>query len=193
VTKPPQYGISHQDKVRDGPRKLLPALQFLAVIIFPVFLVVALQRISIKQPLQAGDRAPDLILRDLSGRPVNLANLYRQRSAILFFSPDCSHCDAELRNVERLRAACSDGIAFLLVTRGDRAKTRSLLDSLGVGIPTAVDAEGVANEAFGVFTAPAWFLIDSHGIVRAGLFGERPLDKRKEQLESFLRATAEGL
>jgi peroxiredoxin len=190
LTTPLRHSAHHEENTDRRRNKPHATLQFLAAILLPVILVVALQRISIEQPLQAGDQAPELSLKDLSGKPVSLTNPHRQCSAILFFSPDCPHCKTELKNVEQLRAIFSS-IEFLLVSRGDRAKTRTLLDSLSVKVTAAIDAEGVAHNAFGVFTGPAWFLMDSYGIVHASLFGERSLDARKEQLESFLRGTAE--
>lgn len=93
-------------------------------------------------------------------------------------------------NIEQLREMFGGRARFLLVTRSDSAKTIALLDSLGVSTATAIDEGGRAQTAFGAFTVPALFLIDPKGIIHAGLFGERSLDVRREQMELFLAAAA---
>jgi peroxiredoxin len=157
---------------------------------FAVILVVALQRISIKQPLKPGDQAPVLTLKKLSAGAVSLADLYHEPLAVLFFSANCPHCKTELRNIERLRNAFNGIVQFLLVSRSDEAATGALMDSLGMVIPVAIDEVGRACEKFGVFKVPALFLIDKNGIIQLTSFGEHSLDVRKEQLESFLQALA---
>lgn len=153
-------------------------------------LAVALQRISIEQPLKAGDVAPDIILQSLNGESISLPGLYSQRLAVMFFSTDCPHCRTELKNVERLREIFSGSVQLLLITTSERVKVKSLLDSLGISVRVAIDDKGKAQSAFGVFKVPAWYFVDTLGMVHASSFGQHSLDVRREQLESFLQATA---
>ena len=190
MTIPLQYDTAHQRSLPGGPKKPLVTLQFLAVISLPVILVIALQRITIEQPLTRGDPAPDLIVRVLSGESKPLTDLYGQPLAILFFSVDCPNCKKELRYVEELRETFSGRINFFLITMSDRARTKSLLDSLGITIPVAVDEDGMARKAFGAITVPALFLINPQGTVHTSSLGERSPRTRREQLESFLQETA---
>lgn len=193
MTKSLHHSATHQEHPGKPRRKLVATLQFLAVTLIPVALVVALQRISIEQPLKAGEPAPNFTLKTLSGDTVSLASLYHERAAIFFFSADCPHCKKDLMNIEQLREVFGGRVQFLLVTRSDPAKTIALLDSLGVSTATAIDEGGRAQTAFGAFTVPAIFLINPGGIIHAGLFGERSLDVRREQLESLLEATADSV
>lgn len=186
-----QHSTTHQEAPGHEPRKLLRTLRTLALIAFPVILVVALQRISIDQPLKAGDAAPKLFFQSLNGKSVSLPDLYSHRLAVLFFGADCPHCKREMKNIERLCQMFRENIRFLLITTSDSVRTRYLLDSLGVTVTAVIDGKGKARSAFGVFTVPALFLIDSNGIVYASSFGEHSLDARREQLESFLQATAD--
>ena len=172
------------------PEKTLAKLRFLSAIFFSAILLIALQRITIEQPLKRGDQAPDLTFEDLNGEEIALTHLYGQRLAVWFFSVDCPLCKKELRYVERLQATYDGRVEFLLITMSERKRTRSFLDSLGITIPTAVDENGRARTAFGAFTVPALFLINPQGTVYSSSLGERSPDVRGEQLKSFLRATA---
>jgi peroxiredoxin len=190
---PFEHKTADQDRPHKGLKKSLPArLRFIAAISLPALLVIALQRISIEQPLKEGDLAPDPVLRGLHGDTVSLKQLYMHRLAVLFFSEDCPHCRRELQNMETLRETFGGGIQFLLITSGERMKTKSLLDSLGVDINVVFDQNGRARTAFGAFRIPALFLIDEKGIIHLTSFGERPLGVRREQLESLLQATVSG-
>lgn len=187
LTMPHLHSTTNRQDSEEKPAK---SLQLLAVIMFAVILVVALQRISIQQPLKPGDQAPVLTLKKLPVGAVSLADFYHKPLAVLFFSANCPHCKTELRNIERLRNTFNGIVQFLLVSRSDQASTGALMDSLGMVIPVAIDEVGRASEKFGVFKVPALFLIDKNGIIQLTSFGEHSLDARKEQLESFLEALA---
>ena len=191
MTTPIQHRTTRRDNPGQEPRKRFETLRILAVVTFPVILAVVIQRVSIEQPLRPGDAAPELFLQSLTGESISLPQLYSQRLAVLFFSVDCSHCRRELGNIKSLREIFNGSIQFLLITTTDGARTKSLLDSLGINIPIVVDDRRNTQSAFGVFTVPALFLIRSNGIVHASSFGERPLNARREQLESFLQASAD--
>jgi peroxiredoxin len=193
LTAPLLHSKAHQKNPGQEPRKTLETLRILAVVAFPVILAVALQRISVEQPLKAGDTAPDILLQSLNSESISLPKLYSQRLAVLFFSAECSHCKQEIKNMERLRETFNGSVQLLLITTSNRAKTKLLMASLGIRVPVAIDEQGKAQSAFGVFTVPALFLIDTRGTIHAGSFGERSLDVRREQLESFLHATADRI
>jgi peroxiredoxin len=186
LTKPLRIcAIHREDPVK--PRKpLLEALRSAAAVLIPVISFVALQRITVEQPLRPGDRAPALTLRTASSGTTSLASPYTQRLAILFFSADCSRCRGELENLQRLQLLFAGRIEFLLITRSDRERTIALLDSLKVGITVGFDENSSAHAAFGVFKVPALFLVNSNGIVQLSSFGEHSLAIRKDQLESLL-------
>ncbi|HCA78504.1 MAG TPA: hypothetical protein DEP53_02090 [Bacteroidetes bacterium] len=193
MTTPLQHSTAVQKNPDQATKKPLETLRILAIIAFPVILAVVMQRISIEQPLKAGDAAPDLFLQSLNGESFSLRELYSRRLAVLFFSVDCPHCRTELKDVETLRATFRESVQLLLITTSERVRTKSLLDSLGISAPVAIDEKGRAQSAFGVVMLPATFLINAHGIIHASSFGERSLDVRREQLESFLLATADGI
>jgi peroxiredoxin len=110
---------------------------------------------------------------------------------VLFFSADCPRCKQELKNFQKLWEALGGHLKFLLITMSDRVRTKSLLDSLAISVPVAIDREGRAQRSFGAFPVPALFLINAGGIIHMTSFGERSLGVRKEQLETFLQ-TAEA-
>jgi peroxiredoxin len=175
-------------------KKPLAALKLVAAVSVPVVLLIALQRISIEQPLKAGDSAPALILQNPGAAiPICLSDLYSQRSAVLFFSADCPHCKQELKNFQKLWEALGGHLKFLLITMSDRVRTKSLLDSLGISVPVAIDREGRAQRSFGAFPVPALFLINAGGIIHMTSFGKRSLGVRKEQLETFLQTAEAGV
>lgn len=163
-------------------------MKHFAIILLPALLLVVLQRISIEQPLKPGDVVPAKILHTAVVENLTLRDFCTPRAVVVFMSAGCRRCTSELMNIKELQSSFGSSIRFLLVSSGKRPAVQSILDSLGLAIPLAIDANGELRRAFGAYTVPSVFLIDSTGRIWQTSFSEHPLEVRRQQLEEFVRS-----
>jgi len=162
-------------------------MKLFAIILLPALLLVLLQKVSIQQPLRAGDAVPEQILNTTLPGNHTLRDFCSPGAVVIFFSAGCWRCTGELTNMKELQRALGSRIQFLLITSSNRLVAQLMIDSLGVGIPVVTDEDGSLRRAFGAYTVPAIFLVDRTGTVWQTSFSERPLEVRKRQLEEFVR------
>jgi len=115
----------------------------------------------------AGDAAPAAQVRDLEGRPVELAALAARGPALLFFyKGDCPASGLAAHALPRLAAV--PGLAVAAVSQDDDAETRAFAERHGLhaGVSVLVDpAPWPASDAFGVRATPTAFLLAPGGRV----------------------------
>jgi len=116
--------------------------------------------------LKAGTPAPGFRLRDLSGRTVSLED-YRGRKVVLVFTdPHCQPCDEiapELARLHRLHQA--NGVALVMVGRGDAEENRKKAQQNGFDFPVVVQKKWELSRQYGIFATPVAFLINEAGII----------------------------
>jgi thiol-disulfide isomerase/thioredoxin len=93
---------------------------------------------------------------------------------VAFWASWCEPCREELPALAAL-AARLQGRPFELVTVNlgeGRARAERFLAESGVSLPTLLDPDRSAGEAWGVRGLPMAFLVDAEGNVRSWVFGE---------------------
>jgi peroxiredoxin len=102
----------------------------------------------------------------LDGGTVNLED-YRGRKVLLVFSdPHCGPCEELAPHLVRIhRQHRDDGLAVLMVTRGDLEENRGKADRHGFEFPVAVQDRWNLSKEFGIFAMPVAFLIDEEGMI----------------------------
>lgn len=110
------------------------------------------------------ERVPPIQLRGLDGAVVELRGLLRQRTLMLFWDPESSHCR---RILEALRAAgnrpLSDGVKLLVVSSG----TASATSAAGFDAQALVDESALIGRAIGAPGAPAAVVVESGGTIHS--------------------------
>jgi len=151
----------------------------LALLWLPVFAPAASYDSAFKaQHLQRLDEAaPDLLLRDASGRQQRLSAL-RGRPVILhFWATWCKPCRHELPSLETLAGNFADSdIAFLIVsidTETDAEQVRHYTQALGVKSPVYLASEGQVTARYWSWGIPATYLIDRRGLLVGRALGPR--------------------
>ena len=109
-----------------------------------------------ERPLEVGDTAPDVTLRDSDRRPVTLSEYFAGRIGVIVFFPWAftSVCTAELCAVrDRLPDLHNEASATVSISCDAPASLRELRAQQGFEFPLLSDhwPHGQASAAFGVF------------------------------------------
>ncbi|HVH65275.1 MAG TPA: TlpA disulfide reductase family protein [Candidatus Acidoferrum sp.] len=144
------------------------------------------QSLVLRDGLNPGTRAPRFTLPDLEGRPISL-DAYRGRRVLLVFSdPLCGPCNElapQLASVEQAHE--NNGLAVVMVGRGDREDNRRKARAHALPFPVVVQEQWKLSKEYGIFATPVAFLIDANGII------ERPVAKGKDEIMTLARLAGE--
>jgi thiol-disulfide isomerase/thioredoxin len=124
--------------------------------------------LKIKSVLQLGDPAPSFALPDLQGRIVHSKDLFTQPTVLLFWHPDCKHCDKIFDYLKLWEQAPPDRSRQLVyISFGDTQETRDLngtLQSL-----TLLDPGFNVGPLYGARHTPSAILIEAGGKIASSL------------------------
>lgn len=135
-----------------------------------------------------GEPAPPLVLPQLGGGMIDLANLRGRPVWLAFMATWCPSCREELPRMALAGARHADaGLVVLAVDVGEEEGTvAAYFSELGLSLPVGLDRDGTAMERWRVLALPVYFWIDPEGIVRFGAFGGVGPDVFAEGLGSIL-------
>ena len=123
-----------------------------------------------REGLKAGASAPTFELPDLAGQPVSLAAKRGQRVLLVFSDPDCGPCDVLLPDLARVeREHRENGLAVVLVGRGEPEENRRKAEAFGVEFPVVLQPGWRLSKQYGIFATPVAFLIDEEGVIERDL------------------------
>jgi peroxiredoxin len=116
--------------------------------------------------LKAGTAAPSFSLPDLDGGTVSLEQ-YRGRRVLLVFSdPHCGPCDEVVHELAGLHRHRKDqGLALLVVSRGELEENRRKAAEHGVTFPVVIQPGWNVSKKYGIFATPVAFLIREDGVI----------------------------
>lgn len=120
-------------------------------------------------PLASGASAPPAALRELSGAPARLEELFARGPALLFFhNVDCPATAVAAPVLPRFAAV--PGLALAAVSQDEPEKARAFAAASGWGeaVRVLLDPEPwPASDAYAVRTTPTWVLVARGGRVEA--------------------------
>lgn len=121
-------------------------------------------------PPQAGDAAPDAVLPDQDGSPVQLSSMWTERPVLVMFWRHFG-CSCGMDRAARLREELGDyraaGGDAVIIGQGEPERAARYRDRQGLDVPILCDPERATYEAFGLlqgttaqilFDAPDEFL-----------------------------------
>ena len=128
--------------------------------------------------------APELVLTDLSGAAVSLADYQGQVVLVNNWATWCPPCRAEMPELEAYYLAHkAEAFTLIGVSAGDTAaQVESFVQQYGVSFPMWLDLEGEALRAFQNNSLPSSYVIDRTGTVRLAWTGAISL----EMLEAYV-------
>jgi len=113
---------------------------------------------------------PDVTLRDIDGKEVNVANLAKSGKPVIisFFATWCKPCMRELKAIDELYADWQDetGVTMYIVSTDqaqDAHKVKPLVNGNGWEYKVLLDPNGTLKRAMNVQSIPHLFIIDSKG------------------------------
>lgn len=120
-----------------------------------------------------GQPAPPLRLPLVGGGTFDLAALRGKPVWVNFMRTDCPPCRDEFPVMNGLAVRYSStGLAVVAVDiRESDSAARAFAQSLDAQFPTALDADGAAQQAWQAVVLPVHFWIDRDGIIRDGALG----------------------
>ncbi len=128
-----------------------------------------------------GHRAPDFVLRDPDGQPVELSRILGEHAVLLnFWATWCPPCREEMPTMERAyRDYKARGLTVLAVSidagseASVRAKVKAFMKELKLTFPAVLDVEGEVVRRYRLRGLPTTFLIDRTGMIRSEELGFR--------------------
>jgi peroxiredoxin len=149
------------------------------------FLAGSLAIVSHADALDAGARAAEIGLNDLSGKRVDLASLKGKVVIVDFMASWCAPCKQELPVLDRLyKKYKGPGLVVIAVSVDqDLENLQALLKQLKVSFPVVHDkAHGVAGR-YEPARMPSSYVVDRKGIIRHVHGGFRAEDAGKIEAE----------
>ncbi len=122
--------------------------------------------------LRIGQRAPALDLPLLGGGRIDSESVGGRPVWVNFTASWCPTCRDELRLMQRIESQLGEQLRVIVVdVREDEQTAAALVDSLGLTLPVALDADGRAQDAWGAFVLPVHYWLDAEGRVRGFVYG----------------------
>jgi peroxiredoxin len=118
--------------------------------------------------LEAGEKAPAIAAKDLSGKPVGRAQLAGKVVLVDFWATWCAPCKIELPVLNGLQKKYgARGLVIVAVSVDkDMDNARKFAKKLGLAMPVVHDAKHALAEKFEPPKMPSSYLIDRKGKVR---------------------------
>ncbi len=130
--------------------------------------------------LEAGARAPEFQLQDLSGRTLSIRELTANGPALLaFFKVSCPVCQFTFPFLERIHRGT--GLNVIGISQDKASHTREFNQEFGVTFTVLLDEASEnypVSNAFGISSVPTLFLVESDGKISAVFegFSKRDLE-----------------
>jgi peroxiredoxin len=165
----------------------------LAIAAFAVIavLLVALGSQSI---LSQNNRAPNLTLVTLSGKPLSLNELHGKVVLVNFWATTCTTCVSEMpKMAETYKTFAPRGYEMVAVAMAyDRPDwVLNFTQQHALPFTVALDLKSEAEQAFGgVRLTPTSFLIDKQGRIVQRYLGAPDFARLNEKIESLLKQPA---
>jgi peroxiredoxin len=114
--------------------------------------------------VKVGEQAPEFVIKDATGKTVNLADLTAKGPVLVRLTCGCSGCDKELAYFQKLDEAYKgQGLVSLYVFREPDAKMAKYAADRKLDVLYTVDPKGEAWNVFQTKTMPTNFLIAKGG------------------------------
>jgi thiol-disulfide isomerase/thioredoxin len=137
--------------------------------------------------LDVGDQAPPLVVDQLGGGLLDLANLRGKPIWVNFTASWCPTCRDELPLMERIGRQLGGELAIVVIdVREDEDTVASLATELALTLPVGMDTDGQAQQAWGAFALPVHYWLDAEGRVRAFVYGGAGPEQFVEGVHSVL-------
>jgi thiol-disulfide isomerase/thioredoxin len=139
-------------------------------------------------PFHVGQPAPALVVPQVGGGTIDLANLKGKPVWINFMATWCPPCQHEFPLMNGFAARyAKDGLVIIAVdVREEEGAVATFAEGLGATFPLGLDTDGTAASTWDAVALPVHFWIDATGIVRDGALGGIGPDVMANGLKTIL-------
>jgi len=139
-------------------------------------------------PFHVGQPAPPLVVPQVGGGTIDLANLKGKPVWINFMATSCRPCQDEFPLMNGFATRYGDkGLVVIAVdVQEDEGAVAAFADGLGATFPLGLDSDRSAAVAWDALALPVHFWIDAEGIIRDGALGGIGPDVMAQGLESIM-------
>jgi len=125
------------------------------------------------QAFHVGEPAPALVVPQVGGGVIDLANLRGKPVWINFMGTYCPPCVDEFPLMNRFSSRhADDGLVVIAVdVKEDEGIVAAFAEQLGATFPLGLDSDGSAALRWDAIALPVHFWIDKEGMVRDGALG----------------------
>ncbi|WP_235860257.1 peroxiredoxin family protein [Rossellomorea aquimaris] len=113
----------------------------------------------------AGDKAIDFKLKDLSGEEVTLSQFKGKKVIINFWATWCPPCKEEMPVMEDFYKKNRDEIEILAINIDPQYNVKEYQQSLGLSFPILLDEDDKINKAYDILTVPTTYVINEQGLI----------------------------
>ena len=135
-----------------------------------------------------GEPAPALVVPQVGGGTIDLANLRGQAVWVNFMGTYCPPCVDEFPLMNGFAARhADDGLVILAIdVKEDEGVVAAFAESLSATFPLGLDSDGSIADRWDALALPVHFWIDKDGIIRDGALGGIGPDIMARGLEAIL-------
>lgn len=135
---------------------------------------LAARAASVVKPWPPGQRVPPLVLDDLDGRSVRLADLRGKVVVVNFWATWCEPCRAEMPSLAQLAARHpADQLMVLAVNYQEMVpRVRRFMEAVPMPFPVLLDRDGAAAKSWTRRIFPTSVVVDATGQPRHVVTGE---------------------
>jgi cytochrome c biogenesis protein CcmG/thiol:disulfide interchange protein DsbE len=139
-------------------------------------------------PFHVGEPAPALVVPQVGGGTIDLANLRGKPVWINFMATWCPPCQDEFPLMNGFAARYTDtGLVVIAIdVKEEEGAVAAFAESLNATFPLGLDTDGAAQATWDAIALPVHFWIDAEGIVRDGALGGIGPDVMATGLETIL-------
>lgn len=135
---------------------------------------------KIKSGLKVGDKAPNFILKTLSGEKVNLSDLIGKKVILNFWATWCPPCREEMPAMEQVYQKYKNQeveIVAVNSTVGKETvdKVKKFTEELNITFPIPLDVEAEVFKVYQIYGLPTTYFINTKGVIHFVHFG--PMDE----------------
>ncbi len=142
------------------------------------------------RPILLGKKAPELLMQDKDGKNVSLHGLDAKITVMIFWAPDCGHCQKSMPDVDKFAVDFKDrGVKVFSVCGklGDTAECWKMIEDKGLqNLINVTDAKYRTRfkELYDVQVTPKIYLLDKDKIIISKNIGSEQLP---EIVDRFLK------
>jgi peroxiredoxin len=114
--------------------------------------------------MPAGSICTNFDLPSLDGARYSLTQFRGRRALLIFISADCPQCDSLLHELAKLPSPAADSVEIVLISSGDPAVNRRLVERSGVSFPLLLQTHREVADAYFAPETPMAYLVGADSL-----------------------------